>query len=239
MTISQFDYYIDKAINGDYLSQTKRISSIPEKIEENIIYYSPTFEKEVIDQNWEKLLYYFYVSCGSLLDLCILIETRCKFYDPKTYRLAKKSAVMESIEPIETAISFMEKIAIPFGEKIIDKSFQTSISNTIDSLDKWIKIGKKIRDSESMKLIKRTIQQKYQITIDTSSIDSVNDILTKVKRMRNKLISSRRIIAYYLTKESSLSKEQKDDIQKAFLKYFKKEKLILKNFFDIAMKYHK
>ena len=84
MSISQFDYYIDKAINGDYLSQTKRISSIPEKIEENIIYYSPTFEKEVIDQNWEKLLYYFYVSCGSLLDLCILIETRCKFYDPKT-----------------------------------------------------------------------------------------------------------------------------------------------------------
>ena len=126
----------------------------------------------------------------------------------------KKYAVMESIEPIETAISFMEKIAIPFGEKIIDKSFQTSISDAIDSLDKWIKIGKKIKDSESMKLIKRTIRQKYQITIDTSSIDSINDILTKVKRMRNKLISSRRIIAYYLSKESSLSKEQKKTIFK-------------------------
>ena len=54
----------------------------------------------------------------------------------------------------------MEKIAIPFGEKIIDKSFQTSISDAIDSLDKWIKIGKKIRDSESMKLIKRTMNFK-------------------------------------------------------------------------------
>lgn len=43
MDINQFDFYIDRAINGDYLSQTKRISSIPEKIEENIIYYSPTF----------------------------------------------------------------------------------------------------------------------------------------------------------------------------------------------------
>lgn len=124
MDVSQFDFYIDRAINGEYLSQTKNFSSIPEKIEENIIYYSPTFEKEVIDQNWEKLLYYFYVSCGSLLDLCILIETRCKFYDPKTYSLVAKSTVMESIESIKTAISFMEKIAIPFEEKILINLFK-------------------------------------------------------------------------------------------------------------------
>lgn len=88
MDISQFDFYIDRAINGEYLSQTKKFKCDRKNWRKYYILLTNFWKRS----NWSKLgklLYYFYVSGGSLLDLCILIETRCKFYDPKTYRLAK------------------------------------------------------------------------------------------------------------------------------------------------------
>ena len=235
MALSQFDYYIDKALNGNYLSQTKQIASISEKIEENLVYYSPTKEEDIVDPNWAKLLYYFYISCGSLLDLCVLIENRCKFYDPTIYKKAKKASVMESTDPLT---SFITDVVIPAGEKFIDRSFQSSMSDAIDTLDEWIKIGKKLQDSETAKLLRKAIYQRYQMTIDLRSIDSAKDVLKKSKLMRNKLIASRRIVSYYLTKKSSLTEEQKKDAAKAFQKYLKKERSLLHNFFSNAMKYH-
>ena len=105
-------------------------------------------------------------------------------------------------------------------------------------MDQWIKIGKKIQDSETTKLLKTKIHEKYKIKINFSSIDVAYDILEKSKSMRTKLIASRRIVAYYLTKPSALTDEQRKEIQKAFQNYLKKEKEYLKTFFDISMKYH-
>ena len=235
MEFTTFDYYIDQSLNGNYIAQTKRISSIPDKIERYLVYTSKATNEKVLDQNWLKMLYYFYASFGDLLNFSVSIENQCKFYDQETYKKAKKeSVVIESFGQITKVIQGI----IPFAEKFIDRNFQKSISKSIDTLDQWIKIGKKIQDSETMKLLKTKIHEKYKIKINFSSIDVAYDILEKSKSMRNKLIASRRIVAYYLTKPSALTDEQRKEIQKAFQNYLKKEKEYLKTFFDISMKYH-
>ena len=235
MEFTTFDYYIDQSLNGNYIAQTKRISSIPDKIERYLVYTSKATNEKILDQNWLKMLYYFYASFGDLLNFSVRIENQCKFYDQETYKKAKKeSVVIESFGQITKVIQGI----IPFAEKIIDKDFQEFISESIDTLDQWIKIGKKIQDSETMKLLKTKIHEKYKIKINFSSIDVAYDILEKSKSMRNKLIASRRIVAYYLTKPSALTDEQRKEIQKAFQNYLKKEKEYLKTFFDISMKYH-
>ena len=235
MEFTTFDYYIDQSLNGNYIAQTKRISSIPDKIERYLVYTSKATNEKVLDQNWLKMLYYFYASFGDLLNFSVSIENQCKFYDQETYKKAKKeSVVIESFGQITKVIQGI----IPFAEKFIDRNFQKSISKSIDTLDQWIKIGKKIQDSETTKLLKTKIHEKYKIKINFSSIDVAYDILEKSKSMRNKLIASRRIVAYYLTKPSALTDEQRKEIQKAFQNYLKKEKEYLKTFFDISMKYH-
>lgn len=235
MEFTTFDYYIDQSLNGNYIAQTKRISSIPDKIERYLVYTSKATNEKVLDQNWLKMLYYFYASFGDLLNFSVRIENQCKFYDQETYKKAKKeSVVIESFGQLTKVIQGI----IPFAEKIVDKDFQKFISESIDTLDQWIKIGKKIQDSETMKLLKTKIHEKYKIKINFSSIDVAYDILEKSKSMRNKLIASRRIVAYYLTKPSALTDEQRKEIQKAFQNYLKKEKEYLKTFFDISMKYH-
>lgn len=235
MEFTTFDYYIDQSLNGNYIAQTKRISSIPDKIERYLVYTSKATNEKILDQNWLKMLYYFYASFGDLLNFSVRIENQCKFYDQETYKKAKKeSVVIESFGQITKIIQGI----IPFAEKIVDKDFQKFISESIDTLDQWIKIGKKIQDSETTKLLKTKIHEKYKIKINFSSIDVAYDILEKSKSMRNKLIASRRIVAYYLTKPSALTDEQRKEIQKAFQNYLKKEKEYLKTFFDISMKYH-
>ena len=142
---------------------------------------------------------------------------------------------MESADPLT---SFITDVVIPAGEKFIDRRFQSSMSDAIDTLDEWIKIGKKLQDSETAKLLRKAIYQRYQMTIDLRSIDSAKDVLKKSKLMRNKLIASRRIVSYYLTKKSLLTEEQKKDAAKAFQKYLKKERSLLRSFLENAMKYH-
>ena len=89
MEFTTFDYYIDQSLNGNYIAQTKRISSIPDKIERYLVYTSKATNEKILDQNWLKMLYYFYASFGDLLNFSVRIENQCKFYDQETYKKAK------------------------------------------------------------------------------------------------------------------------------------------------------
>ena len=251
MEPTSFDYYIDRAVNGEYLAQTKRLLIIPEKIEENIFYYSKAKEEKIIDENWIKLLYYANISYAMLLDLSYRIETQCKFYDPNLYGKAKKKSAMEADlgDIANNFFYFVRDVVIPVGTAVVDRQFQEKVDTSIDTMDLWIKIWKKFKNSDTMKVFQAQVEKskemlksfdKYQMKVDLSSPDDIEKVLTTVKFMRNKLISSRRIIYYYLTlSDSKLTEEQKLEIEKVFHRYLKKEKDIIQNFFDISMKFHK
>lgn len=230
-----FDQYIDESINDSFSIQEKKLKLIPRRIEENIKYLSKDQSKYVIDQDCAKILYYFYASCETLLDFCYQLELQCKLFAPSDYQKAKNKAI--DYISLESSISSIDNI-FTIVKNIFDQRTIDIMSDSIERIDQWILLVKKIEDSKTTRKISAYYYKKYQIQIDLTSINTINVILKKSKTICNKLVSSRRIIAYILSNKNILTEEQEKSIRKLFNLYLKKEKDYLNSFFKNAKKFH-